>query len=122
MGSSDLALRCPLVLGLILLAGCGGGGGGGGPSSSARNFAPSSTLAAHCAAPRIGNDPITGLAYPDQQGTVLDEQNWLVSMTNDLYLWYSEVPYGNPTAYSSAIGYFDVLKTPNLTASGKPKD
>jgi carboxyl-terminal processing protease len=110
------------ILGAALVA-CGGGGGGGGDAvTSTVTFAPSSTLAAHCALPRTGFDPTTGAPYPDQQGTTLDEQNWLASWTNELYLWYDEVPYGNPTSYLTALSYFDVLKTPNLTGTGKPKD
>jgi carboxyl-terminal processing protease len=103
------------------LAACGGGGGSS-ESTGVATFAPSATLAALCAVPRTGFDPVTGAAYPDQQGTMLDEQNWLASWTNELYLWYSEVPYGNPASYATAASYFDVLKTPNLTPTGQPKD
>jgi carboxyl-terminal processing protease len=112
------------ILGLLFLTACGGGGGGGGSTSASASssFAPSSSLAAQCAVPRTGIDPTTGISYPDRPGTLLDEQNWLASWTNELYLWYGEVTYKNPTAYASATAYFDVLKTPNRTPSGQPKD
>jgi carboxyl-terminal processing protease len=119
--------RMPIVAALLLLLiSCGGGGGGGGsappPAPSGPSFAAESTLAAKCASPRSGIDPITGVPFPDKQGTLLDEQNWLASWTNDLYLWYSEVSYGIPANYSTALAYFNVLKTNATTASGKPKD
>ena len=114
----------------VMLAACGGGGGGGAASEDPENgggtgFAslpPASTLAARCAAPRSGIDPYTGGAYADRQGSLLDEQNWLAAWTNDLYLWYDEVPYPTPASYSDAPGYFNALKTPNLSPSGAPKD
>jgi hypothetical protein len=113
-----------------LLASCGGGGGGGGGSSGgngtpATGFAalpPASTLAQSCAAPRSGADPYTGRAYTDRQGSLLTEQNWLAAWTNDLYLWYSEVPYPNPASYTDTLTYFAALKTPLLSPSGAPKD
>jgi C-terminal processing protease CtpA/Prc len=58
----------------------------------------------------------------DRPGTALDEKNWLRSWTNDLYLWFSEVPDQDPAGFASDSAYFDVLKTSATTASGKPKD
>lgn len=84
-------------------------------------FAPSSHLAARCAAPRSGIDPVTGRSYPDAQGSTLTENNYLRSWTNELYLWYAEVPDIDPAGYSTA-DYFDLLKTSATTASGRPKD
>jgi carboxyl-terminal processing protease len=108
---------------MFALGGCGGGNGGDDQLTSAGGgYAPYATLANQCAAPRTGLDPFTGLAYPDQQGSFSSEQNWLASWTNDLYLWYGEVPPVNPAGYSNILDYFNVLKTPNLTASGKKKD
>ena len=46
---------------------------------------------------------------------------WLRSWTNDLYLWYSEVPDLDPAPYT-ILDYFDLLITPNQTPSGNPKD
>jgi hypothetical protein len=65
---------------------------------------------------------VTGKAFPDRQGKLLDELNWLRSWTNDLYLWYAEVPDQNPATFTSDASYFAVLKTPATTASGSKKD
>src|SRR5262249_21671870 len=59
---------------------------------------------------------------PDTQGTLDDEKSWLRSWTDELYLWYREVPSVNPGDYATAVTYFEALKTPAITASGKPKD
>jgi C-terminal processing protease CtpA/Prc len=99
---------------VFALAACGGGDDGGLPHSS--------TLFARCATPRTGIDPGTGQSYPDRQGTLTEEKAWLRSWTDELYLWYSEVPDANAAQYPTAVDYFDVLKTTAVTASGKPKD
>jgi C-terminal processing protease CtpA/Prc len=102
----------------------GGGSGGGslGPSWTQGVFQASSTFANQCASPRTGIDPSTGRRYPDVQGSTLTENNYLRSWTNELYLWYSEVPDVNPASYSSTSSYFNVLKTTATTPSGRPKD
>lgn len=116
-----------------LLAACGGGGGGnpapagtgtpGTPAGWVRGqFSAPATFAALCVTPRSGTDPVTMHAYPDRQGTALDEKNWLRSWTNELYLWFSEVPDQDPAGFASDAAYFDALKTTATTASGKPKD
>ncbi|HSY95028.1 MAG TPA: hypothetical protein VK793_05385, partial [Steroidobacteraceae bacterium] len=119
---------------LALLSACGGGGGGGGapaattppPTSTTEwvqgQFSPPATFAALCVTPRTGTDPATMQPYPDRPGTALDEKNWLRSWTNDLYLWFSEVPDQDPSGFASDATYFDALKTSATTASGKPKD
>jgi len=110
-------LRLPLVAALLMaVASCGGGGGSGTATL------PSSAYAARCAVPRSGTDPASGKPFPDAQGTVDDEKNWLRAWTSELYLWYREVPNADPSAYATPIDYFNVLKTRLLTASGKPKD
>jgi carboxyl-terminal processing protease len=124
--------RASLLLALIpaaaLLDACGGGGGAGinSPGGSAGwvkgQFSPASAFAAMCVTPRTGTDPTTGKTYLDRPGTALDEKNWLRSWTNDLYLWFSEVPDQDPAGFASDSAYFDVLKTSATTASGKPKD
>jgi carboxyl-terminal processing protease len=92
----------PLAALTLALARCGGG-------------EPTWTqLAAKCASPRSGTN--------DQKGTVDDEKKWLRGWTDDLYLWYREVPAFDPAAYPTALDYFAVLKTAAVTASGKPKD
>ena len=84
-------------------------------------FLPESHFAAQCAAPRSGIDPYTQQPYADVQGTSTDENNWLRSWTNDLYLWYSEVPDLNPANYATAA-YFPLLKTSANDSQGQPKD
>jgi carboxyl-terminal processing protease len=93
-----------LAVAAALLASCGGNG-----SSTSQ----SSALANHCAAPRPGLDV---------KGTAADEKNWLRAWTNELYLWYSEVPNADPAAYATPQLYFDVLKTTQPTPSGNKKD
>ena len=130
-------LQKALLLSLVsvaaaLLPACGGGGGGGSaPASSGSSgttgwvhgqFSPAATFAAMCVAPRTGNDPVTQKPYPDRQGTALDEKNWLRSWTNNLYLWFDEVPDQDPAGFASDATYFAALKTSAITASGKPKD
>jgi hypothetical protein len=113
---------------LSLLAACGGGGGGGGGSAVAPQgwvqgqFQAESKFAQMCIAPRTGTDPSSGKAYPDMQGTLLDELNWLRSWNNDLYLWFDEVTDQNPANFSTDAAYFNVLKTTETTASGNPRD
>lgn len=123
-----------------LVAGCGGGGGGstveregstpttpttpptgGGPTWEAGVFEPQSEFIAKCESPRTGIDPFTGNAYPDTQGSALEEKLWLRSWTNDTYLWYDEVPDNDPENFT-VLGYFDQLKTTELTPSGTAKD
>jgi len=62
--------------------------------------------------PRSGVDPATGTADRDRQGTATDEKSWLRSWTDELYLWYREVPSSDPAAYSTALAYFGVLNFP----------
>jgi carboxyl-terminal processing protease len=106
------------VLG-ALSACSGGGGGGGGSSSSGGNawtpgvFMPSSTYDARCAIPRPGTS--------DRQGSAADENRWLRSWTNELYLWYGEVTDRDPAGYTTPQ-YFDLMKTTATTASGQSKD
>jgi len=112
----------------LLLAACGGGGGSSGGTSltpvgwTAGVFKAESTFANKCAAPRTGTDPFTNAAYPDKAGTLLDENNWLRSWTNDLYLWFDEVVDRNPSGYATTDAYFAVLKTTATTSSGAAKD
>lgn len=85
-------------------------------------FNPASQFVARCAVPRSGKDSITGAAYNDQPGSALYEKNWLRSWTNDLYLWFSEVPDTDPASVAATLDYFKVLKTSAITVSGAPKD
>jgi carboxyl-terminal processing protease len=114
-------------LALILIS-CGGGGS---PSSMPAppppgwvqgQFAPESSFAAMCVTPRTGIDPGTKKPYPDVQGTLLEELNWLRSWNNDLYLWFDQVTDQNPANFATDAAYFKVLKTTQTTPSGKPED
>jgi C-terminal processing protease CtpA/Prc len=112
----------------LLVAACGGGGGGGGGNPPPAGggwvmgvFAPSTNFDALCVSPRSGINPATLQPFPDQPGTVTDQNNFLRSWTNELYLWYSEVPDTNPMGVATE-NYFDTLMTPALTPSGNPKD
>jgi hypothetical protein len=118
---------------LLCFSACGGGGGGGSPTTGGTPggsgdgwmmgiYQPSSHFAAQCQNPRSGNDPSTGKPYPDVQGTTLDENNWLRSWTNELYLWYQEVPDVDPGTYATTAAYFAILKTTATTSTGHPKD
>ena len=91
-------------------------------SDHSDDIQPESTYAARCASPRSGIDPATNQAYPDVAGSVFDEELWIQSWTNDLYLWYREVPNPDMKSFATALDYFDVMKTSATTASGKPKD
>jgi carboxyl-terminal processing protease len=124
-----------LVL-LTALAGCGGGGGGspaaptgGGGATGSTNptytvgtYAPPAQYAAHCAIPRTGTDPATGRRYPDVQGSVDWENQWIRSWVHAYYLWYTELPDLNPASYATTATYFSLDKTSATTASGSLKD
>ncbi len=134
------AFNCSSILSTFLLlgtlAGCGGGGGGapstpvgpgGGsgstdPTYTAGTYLATTHFAAHCAAPRTGTDPATGHSYPDVQGSVAWENNWIRSWVHDYYLWYRELPDLNPSSSTTTAAYFKLNKTSALTASGSPKD
>jgi len=118
----------PLVVVLTGLSACGGGDGGSsvGPISSgsgyvAGTYMPSAQFKDQCASPRSGSDPVTGRVFTDRSGTTLTEQLWLRSWSNELYLWYSEIPDLNPAGYT-VLSYFDALKTSALTSTNRPKD
>lgn len=126
-----------------LIAGCGGGGGGGGggfpfvPPSTNPPTGPSgggdtgggdsiiasSSVAGQCAAPRSGINPDTGVLYPDRAGSLATEKQWVRAWIDETYLWYREVPASVKAAdYSTPVAYFNALKTPATTASGRAKD
>lgn len=115
---------------LLALTACGGGGGGsgdGGNGGSDSGWAPgvfldSETFAAHCVAPRSGVSPETGAPYPDVQGTILDENNFLRSWSDETYLWYDEITDQDPGGFNDPLAYFDELRTFATTPSGADKD
>ncbi len=111
-----------------LLSACGGGGGGGGGANNnppppppppaqtdfqAGIFRSASLYEDMCLIPRAGTS--------DTQGTTEDENNWLRSWSNDLYLWYDEITDADPAAHTTP-DYFDLMKTFATTPSGSPKD
>jgi carboxyl-terminal processing protease len=117
-----------LFAGLLLLVGCGGGGGGSNapttpvqqqppaPQSDfdAGTFQAFSNFEQMCAAPRTGN-------FPDTPGTTQDENDWLRSWSNELYLWYDEITDQDPANFTTP-DYFDLMKTVAQTPSGADKD
>ena len=112
--------RLSALAAVLTLSACGGGSD---TTTQLTNKLASYTAYANmCEAPRTGTD-IFGKPYPDRKGTLVDEKNFLRSWIDAEYLWYREVPTNlNPANYRTAIEWFDVLKTPLYTASGKPKD
>jgi len=107
---------------LLVIAGCGGGGSSGGSSSIPIADAQ------HCAAPRaLGTLDPDGRPYGDVQGTVADEKAWVRAYIDETYLWYQDVRALSAgtldaSVYATAVTYFGALKSPTLTASGKPRD
>ena len=74
-----------------------------------------------CEVPRSGIDPATQAPFEDEQGTGLDERNWLRSWSNDFYLWYDEIIDRDPENFTTPE-YFALLKTEELTENGNPRD
>lgn len=129
------ALRAGLSAGMGLwLAACGGGGGGdaGGtstaPPPAADGVVASASVEALCAAPRPSSArDLDGQPYPDRQGTLRNELDWVRAWIDETYLWYRDVrdlsaATRNAANYSNPVAYFDALKSPALTASGRPRD
>jgi carboxyl-terminal processing protease len=122
-----IALRSGLAgVALCVLAACGGGGGGGGNTLNTGNnpgtggtftagvFPPRTDFIAQCISPRAGTN--------DRPGSAFTEMMFLRSWTNELYLWYDEVPDTNPNSIGDVSQYFDLLTTRQVTPSGQPKD
>lgn len=129
-GHRLVAIAASLLL--AILGGCGGGGGSRSTTVPpvisqdtdtfvAGVFELASNFRGLCAVPRSGIDPATGTAFSDSAGTELDENNWLRSWSNDLYLWYDEIADVNPQGHSTEA-YFDLMKTFATTPSGAARD
>lgn len=133
--SARLTLASALFTTAALLAACGGGGGSAGespfpapPPGSGTPPPPAAATAQACAP----TNPYRADATATTTSGSLDiEKAWLRSYMEAAYLWYSEIPsvsagsaaYSNTAAvYDSLDNYFEALKTPSLTASGKRKD
>ena len=122
-----------LLVAAALLAACGGGGadagtvpfGNEGSNPVGGSSLPaSSTLAQQCA---VDN----ALAPQASRTATLDrERRWVRSYMDEAYLWYREVPVVNTadanfnltSVPDSLDNYFQALKTPATTVSGKLKD
>ena len=89
-------------------------------------FKSASVFQNSCGDPRIGTDPFDGSTYPDEQGSFEDENYWLRSLSNDLYLWYDEIEDVDPASYANSaaqvLDYFDLMKTFATMPSGAAKD
>ena len=83
-------------------------------------FRPSYDFAAYCADPRTGVDS-SGVPFPDVQGSVAYENNWLRSWSNEEYLWYDEIVDVDPILHDTPT-YFDLMRTFATTPSGQDKD
>lgn len=92
------------------------------PTWSKGVFESETNFEDRCESPRTGINPATGSAYPDVAGSILHENHWLRSWSNDKYLWYDEIEDVDPATYTDPLGYFDILKTTATTPSGNPKD
>ncbi len=121
---------------ISLIVACSGGGGGGssapvstglpdpvavGLSFTSGVFQPFSEFEELCESPRTGVDIQSGRQFPDVQGSTIDENNWIRSWSNELYLWYNEITDVDP-AFHETDQYFDLMKTFERTPSGSFRD
>ncbi len=127
------------ITGAAIITACSGGGGGGGSTNASPppppppppppagitwqqgSFAASSTFADQCEVVRTGTD-IEGNAFPDQDGSLVEELFWLRSWTDETYLWREEVADQDPNNFTDKLAYFDELRTTALTSNGDDKD
>ena len=117
--------------GVALLSGCGGGGGGDGANgvgTQDETIVASSSVKAMCRSPRnAGVVDANGNPYPDRPGTLQNELAWVHAWIDETYLWYQDVralPASTRSAanYNDPVTYFDALRSPAFTASGKKLD
>jgi carboxyl-terminal processing protease len=115
-----------------LLNACGGGGsdagtapfGNEGSNPSGSGLPASSTLAQQCAA----DNPLAPQA--SRTATLDRERRWVRSYMDEAYLWYREIPavdstganFNLPSVPDSLDNYFNALRSPQRTASGKLRD
>lgn len=85
----------------LLLTACGGGGGG----DEAPRFQPSAQL----------EGDVAGCALETQKSFVR-------SYLDEVYLWYSEIPQVDASAYGNIPDYFRALLVRTPDANGLPKD
>lgn len=125
------------IFAILVAAGAVLGACGGGSNTPANSFAPApgggtgwqsgvfldaNTYFARCENPRSGTDPATGRPFVDRGGAVLDENNFLRSFSNDVYLWYDEIVDEDPSSFNDPLDFFDRLQTDAITSSGQRKD
>lgn len=129
-------LYCLAAALVFQLSGCGGEGAGSlappapTPEPPAPELPPMPDASLpwlskfnHCAQPRSGLDPVSKMPYPDLPGSLADELSWVRSWVDETYLWYREVPASvQASGFSDPVSFFNALKTPALTASGREKD
>lgn len=135
--TSRSALIKRRVLILALATGLGACGGGGDPGTSPFPPDPGSgnpPPAQAAATPQAcaPTNPYRGDASaPTTVGSLAHEKAWLHAYMNQAYLWYGEMPgvnadasaYSNPADVPGSLDrYFEALKTPALTATGKLRD
>ncbi len=70
----------------------------------------------------ICENPRSNDIYQDQFGNVSDENNWIRSWTNDSYLWYDELPDIDPASVDNTSDYFYMMRTSEISSSGREKD
>jgi len=119
-----------------LLAACGGGGGDPGISpfpapedtSSPPVVTPADSSAQVCAAE---NPYLADATAATRIGSLANEKAWLKAYMSEAYLWVNEIQNIDPylpaysqtsDVYGSMDSYFQALKTPSLTATGKRLD
>ncbi|NNM14564.1 MAG: peptidase, partial [Gammaproteobacteria bacterium] len=123
---------------VLCLSACGGGGSdsapapivsppppppvSSGPTWTKGVFEDESQFKDRCENPRSGTNPATGNPFPDMAGSILEENHWLRSWSNNTYLWYSEIDDQDPAGFNDPLVYFDELITTAVTPSGNPKD
>ncbi len=128
------ALVALMATGLVTACGGGGGGstitpppppppppGGVDPTWTPGVFEPASLFKDQCQTPRIGVDS-EGNPFTDDQGTLVKENFWLRSWTDETYLWNTEVTDRNPATFNDRLQYFALLRTTAVTPSGEDKD
>ena len=110
--ASTLA-RTVMLLAAGAIAACGGGGGGG-------------TFGGTSPPPPGGSGWQPGVFLPastyQNQCQILNENNFLRSLSDDTYLWYAEIVDQDPGLFSDPLNYFDELRTTAITPSGADKD
>jgi hypothetical protein len=74
-------------------------------------FSDASVYQNSCGDPRSGTDPFDGSTYPDQQGSFADENNWIRSSSNDLYLWYNEIEDVDPERMRARQPKYSTIST-----------